>query len=151
MRTLRKLRMKVSQIIRLDSPKIKQELNKKINKEIEPFIPMKLTCHHHLLFNRDPMVEPVKRTKMKIHRSSRRQDHKKSKVKKEPLSMLTKSKHRLQDKIQAVRDIKTLWHLKMKIYKLELKWANPSQTLKLTSQIVTCFCLPQKMRRTRKG
>ena len=72
MRTLRKLRMKVSQIIRLDSPKIKEELNKKINKEIEPFIPMKLTCHHPLLFKKDPMVEPAKRIKMKIHRSLRR-------------------------------------------------------------------------------
>ena len=131
-KTLRKLRMEVSLITRLDSQKSKQELNKKINKEItEVFIPTKLTCRHNLQFKTDQVkVEPAKRTKMKTHKSSKRLDLRKSRVKKEPFSILTKIKRRLLGKIQEVKDVQTLWPLKKKIYRLGLKWASPSLTLK---------------------
>tara|TARA_B110000285_G_C15083340_1_gene594751 strand:+ start:957 stop:1442 length:486 start_codon:yes stop_codon:yes gene_type:complete len=141
-KTLRKLRMEVSLISRLDSQKSKEELNKKINKETtEVFIPTKLTCHHQLEFKTDQLkAEPAKRTKMKTLKSSKRSDPKKSRVKKEPFSILTKIKHRLLGKMQGVKDVLTLWPRKKKIYRLGLKWASPSLILKSTSRIAICCC-----------
>jgi hypothetical protein len=112
--------MKVSQIIRSDSQKTKEQLNKKINTEItEGFTPTKLTCPHNLQSKSVQLVrvESVRRTKTRIHRSSKKLDLKKSKVRREPLSTLTKFKHKSPDKTQEVRDIKIPWHLKRRIFK----------------------------------
>ena len=147
-RTSRKLRMKVSQIIRLDSQKSKEELNKKINTEItEAFIQTKSTCPRHM--NSDQLKEePAKRTKMRTLRNSRKSDLKRSKARREPSSTSTRSKLRSPDKTRAARDTKTQWPPKKKIYKLELKWASPSLTRKLTSRTVTCYFSPRRRRKT---
>jgi hypothetical protein len=84
--------MEASQITRLDSQKTKEELNKKINTEIiVVFIPMKLTCHHLLLMGKDQLVkvEPARRTKMRIHKSLKKLEVKRSRIKEEQLSRLT--------------------------------------------------------------
>ena len=62
-------------------------------------------------------AESDKRIKMKIHKSSRRLDLRKSKVRRELLSTLTKFKHRSPDKTQVVRDIKIHWRKKKKIFR----------------------------------
>jgi hypothetical protein len=110
--------MKVSQIIRSDSQKTQEQLNKKINKEITAVVtPTRLTCLS--MSDQLAKAESDKRLKMKIHKSSRRLDLRKSKVRREPLSTLTKFKHRSPDKTQAAKDTKIQWRKKKKICRLE--------------------------------
>ena len=85
--------MEASQITRLDSQRSKGAINKKINTEIiEELTQMKSTCPHQEPFSKDQgaMEEPAKRIKTKIHRSLKKLDHKRSRVKRELYNTSTK-------------------------------------------------------------
>jgi len=152
-RILRKSR-RINQTLRLDSKKIHLlKLKKDANEELEEISPTKLILLQVIQLNKKEMLgkeESDKRTKMKIHKSSKKLVLKKSRVRRELSSTSTKSKLILRDNINQVKDVLTQWPPRMKTCRSGSRWVSLSPILKSTSLTVTCFFSPQKRRKMKK-
>lgn len=152
-RILRKSR-RINQTLRLDSLKTHLlKLKKDANEELEETSPTKLILLQVIHLNKKEMLgkeELDKRTKMKIHKSSKKLVLRKSRVRRELLSTSIKSKLILPGNINQVKDVLTQWPLRMKTCKSRSKWVNLSPILKSISLTVTCFFSPQKRRKMKK-
>jgi len=152
-RILRKSR-RINQTSRLDSLKIHLlKLKKDTNEELEETSLTKLILLQVIQLNKKEMLgkeESDKRTKMKIHKSSKKLALRKSRVKRELSNTSIKSKLILLDNINQVKDVLTQWPPRMKTCKSGSRWVSLSPILKSTSLTVTCFFSPQKRRKMKK-
>ena len=115
---LRKSR-KTDQTTRLVS---KNNLVRKVNLDakvaLEAISLMKLNFLQLLEFRmREAVIELDRKTRMKIHKSSRRLAAKRSRARRELSNTLIKSSNRLLDKTLQVRDVPILWLLRKKTCK----------------------------------